>query len=106
MAEDAKIDEMIEELRAAFCETIRIAVSGMPAHGALQLADALCSTQLVVLAGMRVTYRARPAVDAEALTEDWRRGLSIREITKKHGVSRAVAYRLHPAKSTRRARAG
>lgn len=98
MSDDVKADEMAARLAEAFASTIRTAVAGLPAHQALQLADTLCSVQLDVLAGLRVSYRAKPAVDAEAVTEDWRRGLPVQEITKRHGISRSAAYKLHPSK--------
>lgn len=98
MAEDAKADEMTDKLRSTFAESIRNGVAGIPAHHALQLADVLCAVQMDVLAGLRVTYRAKPVIDTEAVTEDWRRGLPIGEILAKHKISRAVAYRLHPSK--------
>lgn len=105
MADDAKAEEMIDRLRDTFAQRIRDSVADLPPQQALQLADALCYVQLEVLAGMRVHYRAR-AIDGEAIAEDWRRGLTLQEITRKHGVSRPTAYRYHPsgkAKPARRA---
>lgn len=105
MAEDVKAEELIETLRQSFEARIRAALSWLPAHEALQLADALCGQQLETLAGMRVTYKAAREVDAAAITEDWRRGLLIGEIVAKHRVSRPTAYKYHPNKSAgRRAR--
>lgn len=106
MAEDAKADEMTGTLRSSFAESIRNGVPGIPAHHALQLADVLCTVQADVMAGLRVTYRAKPEIDGEAITEDWRRGLSIGEIVGKHKVSRSAAYKLHPSKTTPRAKQG
>lgn len=106
MAEDAKADEMTDNLRSSFAESIRNGVPGIPAHHALQLADVLCIVQADVLAGLRVTYRAKPEIDGEAITEDWRRGLSIGEIVCRHKVSRPTAYKFHPNKAARRAKAG
>jgi hypothetical protein len=105
MANDAKAEETISSVRDAFSSAIREAIADFPAHQALQLADRLCTVQLELLAGMRVTYRRAPDVDGEAIAEDWRRGLSIGEITLKHGVSRPTAYKYHPNK-TARAKAG
>jgi len=96
MAKDATAEELVESLRAAFCETIRAALVALPAHEALQLADAVCTTWLDRLQGLRVTHRERPKIDAKALAEDWARGLSVTEIAHKHKCSRATAYRLHP----------
>lgn len=98
MAEDAKADEMTDALRTSFAESIRRGVPDIPAHHALQMADTLCAVQADVLAGLRVTYRARPEIDADAVTEDWRQGKLIGEIVAKHKISRAAAYRLHPSK--------
>lgn len=106
MTEDVKIDEMAAQLYEAFGKTIQQAVVGLPAHQALQLADTLCAVQLDVLAGLRVSYKAKPTVDGEAIAEDWRRGLTVQEITKKHGVSRSAAYKHHPSKAGGRAAAG
>lgn len=101
MADDAKADEYLDQLRTGFAERIRDAVRDLPAHQALQLADALCAVQLDLLAGMRVTYRAKPAVDAAQVTEDWRRGLTVSEIMQKHGISRSAAYKHHPNRAAR-----
>lgn len=106
MAEDAKADEMTDTLRTSFAESIRNGVPGIPAHHALQLADVLCTVQADVLAGLRVTFRARPEVDGEAIAEDWRLGKSIGEIVGKYKVSRPTAYKFHPNKAARRAKSG
>lgn len=100
MADDAKADEYVNQLRGEFAAAITRAVCDIPAHHALQLADSLCMIQADVLAGKRITYRAKPVIDADAIAEDWRRGLSIGEITTKHKISRTAAYKHHPAKST------
>jgi hypothetical protein len=102
MSDDVKGEDVVEQLREAFAANIRTAIAGLPAHQALQLADTLCAVQLDALASLRVSYRARPAVDGAAITEDWRRGLTVQEITKKHGVSRPTAYKHHPTKGQRR----
>ncbi len=101
MADDAKADEMTHTLRESFAASIRSGVPELPAHHALQLADVLCTVQMDVLAGLRVTYRARPEVDGDAIAEDWRRGMLIGEIVGKHKVSRPTAYKFHPSKKTR-----
>lgn len=106
MADDAKAEEFTTPLRTEFAATICKAVPGIPAHHALQLADTLCTVQADLLAGKRVTFRARVPVDGEAITEDWRRGLSLPEIRAKHGVSKATAYSYHPNRKTRQARTG
>lgn len=104
MADDAKADEVVGMLRESFAQQIRDAVRDLPAHQALQLADTLCSVQVDLLAGMRVTYKARRALDGAAITEDWRTGLTLPEIMRKHGVSRAAAYKYHPAGVRKRVR--
>lgn len=106
MAEDARAEETIAMVRDAFARELRSALGDYPAHQALQLADALCTVQLALLAGMRVTYRRAAAVDGDAIAEDWRRGMSIAEIVAKHKCSRTAAYKHHPSKATRLARAG
>lgn len=103
MADDAKAEEMLGQLRDAFSARIRDTVRDLPPHQALQLADALCSVQIDLLAGMRVQYRAKPEFDAEAVIESWRRGKTVAEIMKAHGISRATAYRLHPTKAAKTA---
>lgn len=103
MADDAKAEEMIDRLRDTFAQRIRDSVADLPPQQALQLADALCYVQLEVLAGMRVHYRAR-AIDGEAIAEDWRRGLTLQEITRKHAVSRSAAYKYHPGSAVRKSR--
>ena len=103
MADDAKAEEMLGQLRDAFNARIRDTVRDLPPHQALQLADALCSVQIDLLAGMRVQYRAKPEFDAEAVIESWRRGKTVAEIMKAHGISRATAYRLHPTKAAKTA---
>lgn len=99
MAADLTAEETIDFLRAAFESRIRSSLTWLPAHEALQLADALCTQQLETLAGMRVLYRAAPQIDAAAVEEDWRRGVPVGEITKKHKISRAAAYKYHPNRS-------
>lgn len=99
MADDAKADEYLDQLRDSFAERIRDVVRDLPAHQALQLADSLCAVQLNVLAGLRVTYRAAPKVDGDAIAEDWARGLTVAEITRKHGVTKPTAYKYHPSRN-------
>lgn len=106
MAEDARADDFTDQLRESFADRIRCVVRDLPAHQALQLADALCAVQLDVLAGLRVAYKAKRQIDGEAVAEDWRRGMSLAEITAKHRISRSAAYKHHPNKLARRARAG
>jgi len=103
MAEDAKAEELIDALRESFARQIREVLHELPAHQALQMADALCAVQCDVLAGLRVRYRAKQAVDSNAVIEDWRRGVPLREIMQRHNISRSAAYKLHPS---RRLRAG
>lgn len=102
MAEDAKAEEFTDALRQAFAANIRTAVAGVPAHIALQLADALCQVQLDTLAGKRVSYKAARVIDGEAITDAWRRGKTIGEIVQEHGCSRRTAYNYHPDKARRR----
>lgn len=106
MADDAKADEYLDQLRAGFAERIRDTCRDLPAHQALQLADSLCSVQLDLLAGLRVTYRAKRAIDAAQVTEDWRRGLALTEIMRKHGISRSAAYKHHPMRLQGQRKAG
>lgn len=106
MADDAKAEDFTTPLRTEFAATICKAVPGIPAHHALQLADTLCAIQADVLAGKRVSYRAKTPVDGEAITEDWRRGMSLPEIRAKHGVSKATAYNYHPNRKVRQPRTG
>lgn len=106
MAEDVKADEVIEQLRDSFARQIATTIRDLPAHQALQVADALCTIQLETLAGMRVLYKAAPKVDGEAITEAWRRGIPVDEIRRVFKVSKATAYKYHPnANSPRRERA-
>lgn len=98
MADDIKADELISPLRDQYAERIRGLEPSMPAHAALQLADALVAVQLDVLAGKRVTYRAKATIDGDAITESWRRGEPLEEIMQKHGCSRPTAYRWHPSR--------
>src|SRR5690606_36311457 len=106
MAEDVKADDLVDQLRDSFNQRLRAEIKELPAHQALQLADALALVQLDVFAGLRVRYRQGPKVDAEAIAESWRIGLSINEVCKKHRVSRSVAYYHHPNKKARPAKAG
>lgn len=103
MADDAKAEEMLDQLRDAFHARIRDAVRDLPAHQALQLADGLCAVQLDVLEGLRVSYKARPQVDGDAVAEAWRRGDALAEIMRNHDCSRVTAYKYHPNKQQRRA---
>ncbi|WP_293716334.1 hypothetical protein [Stenotrophomonas sp. UBA7606] len=103
MADDVKVDELVDQIRESYAASIRIAEPGIPAHAALQLADTLVGVQLEILAGKRVSYRAKAAIDGDAITEDWRRGKPLQEIMRAHGCSRAAAYKYHPSKLQRRA---
>lgn len=98
MADDVKADEYTDRLREQFARSISSCVAGIPAHHALQLADALCAVQADVLAGKRVSFRAAPKVDGEAITEAWRRGMSIAEIVQTFHVRRSTAYKYHPSR--------
>ena len=106
MADDAKADDLVDQLRDNFADNIRKAVTGLPAHQALQLADTLCRVQLDVLAGLRVSYKAAPKVDADAVAEDWMQGMPLKEIMRKHGISKTTAYQHHPGKQPGRRRTG
>jgi hypothetical protein len=106
MAEDVKADELVDQLRDSFNQKLRDEIKDLPAHQALQIADALALVQLDVFAGLRVRYRQGAKVDADAIAESWRRGLSINEVCQLHAVSRSVAYYHHPNKKARRAKAG
>ena len=79
MADDAKYEEMLGQLRDAFNARIRDTVRELPPHQALQLADALCAVQIDLLAGMRVQYRAKPEFDDVRGVAD-RLGRPVREI--------------------------
>ncbi len=103
MSDDVKADEMAAQLYEAYGKTIQQAVAGLPAHQALQLADTLIAVQMDVLAGLRVSYKAKPAIDGDAIAEDWRLGLTVQEITRKHNCSRPTAYKHHPNKGRRKA---
>lgn len=98
MAIDVKAEEVVADLRAAFGTQIRTVLAILPPHEALQLADLLCTTWLETMQGMRITHRALPKHDPVAIAEDWSRGLTWREITRKHGCSRDKAYECHPTK--------
>lgn len=99
MADDAKADDLVDQLRENFATNIRKAVADLPAHQALQLADSLCRVQLDVLAGLRVSYKAAPRVDGDAIAEDWMHGMPLREIMRKHGITKPTAYKYHPNKA-------
>ncbi|MCW0398759.1 hypothetical protein NB688_000573 [Xanthomonas sacchari] len=106
MAEDIKADELMDHLRSQFAASIRSAIDGLPAHQALQVADLLCAVQMDVLAGKRVSYRAKPDINAEAVAEAWRRGMTVAEITRQFKISRTAAYKYHPSRSAGRSRIG
>lgn len=101
MADDAKAEEFVDELRSSFAGQLRKVLPDVPAHVALQLADSLTAIQLDVMAGVRVRYKAKPTVDGEAIAEDWRRGLLIGEVMAKHKCSRVTAYKYHPNQARR-----
>lgn len=102
MSDDAKADEMLDQLRDAFALNIRNVVSDLPAHRALQLADALCTVQLDVLAGLRVSYRSRDPIDGAAIAEAWAQGKSLRDIMVDFKCSKVTAYKYHPTKVAKR----
>ncbi len=106
MSDDAKADEMVDQLREAFARNLCTAMAGLPAHQALQLADTLCAVQLDVLAGLRVSYRARDPIDGAAIAEAWAQGKALREIMRDFKCSKVTAYKYHPTKASKRAAAG
>lgn len=106
MSDDAKADELVDTLREAFALNLRAAVVDLPAHQALQLADALCAVQLDVLAGLRVSYRSRDPIDGAAIAEAWAKGSPLREIMKEFKISKPTAYKYHPAKGTKKIATG
>lgn len=106
MAEDVKADDYLEQLRDQFTTQIRDALRDLPPHEAFQLADGLCTVQLNLLAGLRVSYKAAARVDGQAVAEDWRKGLTLKEVMQKHGISRTHAYRLHPCPPKRPRKVG
>lgn len=99
MSERIKATDIVDQLRAAFAAGIAEVIVGTPAHVALQAADHLCAVWLLELAGLEVAVPAQPKVDGPAITEDWRRGLSLGEIREKHGCSRSTAYNHHPTRA-------
>lgn len=106
MPEDIRAEDMVEQLRTSFAERIRGVVSDLPAHQALQLADALCAVQCELLAGMRIAYRASQAVDGQAIAEAWRQGKPLAEIRREFGISKSTAYKHHPNRNAKRVRTG
>lgn len=104
MRDDAKADELIDPLREAFAKNLREAFADLPAHQALQMADALCGVQMEVLAGLRVTYRSPAPVDSAGIAEAWRKGASLAEVMRTFAVSRTTAYKHHPNRDAGRRR--
>lgn len=100
---DVRAEELFDHLRDQFAEQIRTLSRDIPPHQALQMADALCTVQLSTMAGLRVSYKAGPRVDGDAIAEDWMQGMTIADIVKKHGISRSTAYNYHPAREKRAA---
>lgn len=98
MADDIKADELIDQLRDSYASSIRSAEPGIPAHAAFQLADILVTVQMDVMAGKRVSYRARAEVNGDAIAEEWRRGVPVQEIMRTYRCSRSTAYKYHPAR--------
>ena len=99
MADDIKADELVDQLRDSYAASIRSAEPGIPAHTAFQLADILVSVQLDLMAGKRVSYRARAEVNGDAIAEEWRRGVPIQEIMQTYRCSRSTAYKYHPSRT-------
>lgn len=97
MADDIKADELVDQLRDSYAASIRSAEPGIPAHAAFQLADILVTVQLDVMAGKRVSYRARAEINGDAIAEDWRRGVPVQEIMRTYRCSRSTAYKYHPS---------
>lgn len=101
MADDIKADELVDQLRDSYAASIRAAEPGIPAHSAFQLADILVTVQLDVMAGKRVSYRARVDLDGDAIAEAWRRGVPVQEIMRAHRCSRSAAYKYHPSRTAK-----
>lgn len=102
MRDEAKAEDLVDELRGKFAEHIRECVAGLPPAQALQLADSLCTVWIESLAGLRVTHRALPSADGAAISRDWSDGLTLAEVMARHECSRATAYRYHPSKRHRK----
>lgn len=101
MADDVRAEEFREQLRETFAARIRSAAPDLPPAQALQLADALVTTQMDVLAAKRVTYRSPEPTGGSEITDSWNEGMKIGEIMARHSCSKATAYRWHP-QSTKR----
>lgn len=103
MANYTMIEEMIDQLRAAYAAQISTVMRELPAHMALQLADDLCRVQVETLAGLRIAYRPARKVDEEAVISSWRRGSAIPSLMREFDISRATVYRIiQPARATAR----
>lgn len=97
MADDVRAEEVTPELQKALAEAVGQALE-VPGAFAYQCAVLVCDVILSKLAGMRVTYPALPEFDADAVGNDWDSGLSWKQITRKHGISKSTAYKYHPSR--------
>lgn len=104
--DDVRAEEVVEALRARFATALCEALGDLPPAQAMQMADGLCTIWMESLAGLRVTHRAEPTscVDGAAIARAWHDGLQVTEIMRRHGCSRATAYRYHPTHMRRQAR--
>lgn len=101
MTDRVRAEDVVDELRRAFAESLRESVAGLPSAQALQLADRLCAIWIELLSGLLVAMPSRSRFDVQQITADWRAGLLIEQIVSKHGCSRKTAYRYHPQKVSR-----
>lgn len=102
MSDRVRADDLVEELRQRFVASLRETVASVSPANALEAADALCETWLEATRGLLVAGRPRRRVDGEAIAADWRAGRPLREIRRRHGCSRAAAYKYHPNRTTRK----
>jgi hypothetical protein len=100
---DLKIEDEVVALRAELTKALQQTLSGLPAHQAFQAADHVLTVMQEQLAGARVVFPAGRKFDGDAIAADWKAGLSLDDITAKHGCSKPTAYRYHPAGKPKRA---
>lgn len=96
MTDKTRPEDLVPILRDAFARQIREALTGTPAHHALQLGDALCTLWIDAIRGLVIEGGPLRSIDHAAITRDWHAGLSADQIATRHGISRATAYNHHP----------
>ena len=100
MSDDAHVDEVVDQVKAAFAEIIRDCFGEKsPPTLSQYVAARLCESWISELRGMRVSVPSSQRGRREAIASDWVAGFGLLEVMLRNNCSRATAYRYHPSRA-------